>query len=110
MSETLMTAIVRDRGFQHTVREGDTFKVNRLSGKIGSEISLDEVLFLERGPDIRVGTPLVEGARVECEILGHPRGEKITIFKMKRRKNYRRKTGHRQNLTLLKVKEIKAGS
>ena len=101
-------AIVRNSGQQFSVVEGDIFEVNRLPGKVGAEVSLGEVLCIESGSDLRVGRPLVKGASVECEILDHPRGEKIHIFKIKRRKNYRRRTGHRQDLTRLKVKSIKA--
>src|SRR3989338_6667406 len=99
-------AIVRNGGLQYSVAEGDVFEVNRLPGKVGAEVSLGEVLCVDSGSDLRVGRPLVEGASGQCEILDHTRGEKIFIFKMKRRKNYRRKTGHRQDLTQLKVKSI----
>lgn len=101
-------AIVRSSGQQFSLSEGDVFEVNRLPGKVGAEVSLSEVLCVESGADLRVGRPLVKGASVECEIVDHPRGEKIYIFKIKRRKNYRRRTGHRQDLTRLKVKSIKA--
>ena len=99
--------IVRNSGRQFNVAEGDVFDVNRLPGKVGGEVSLKEVLCVDSGSDVRVGQPLIEGASVECEIVDHPRGDKVHTFKIKRRKNYRRKMGHRQDLTRLKVKSIK---
>lgn len=103
-------AVIRDRGMQFSVRLGDTLQVNRLDGKVGSEISIHEVLTLITEKDIKVGQPLVKGAKVNCEILEHSRGKKVLTFKIKRRKNYRRKIGHRQDLTVLRVKEILAGA
>ncbi|MBI4431573.1 MAG: 50S ribosomal protein L21 [Candidatus Omnitrophica bacterium] len=100
-------AIIRDRGHQLTVSEGDVFEVNRLNGKIGTEVSLNEVLCVDTGEEVRVGQPLLKGAAVHCKIMDHTRGKKVFTFKIKRRKNYRRRSGHRQDLTKLVAKSIK---
>jgi len=97
-----VTAIIRDRGLQHTIRKGDTLQVNRMPDKVGAKITLKEVLSLETDKDVKWGNPTVKGAQVSCEIMAHTRGKKLIIFKIKRRKNYRRKNGHRQELTLLR--------
>jgi large subunit ribosomal protein L21 len=99
-------AVVRTGGKQYRVGPGDLFQVERLSAECGTTVELAEVLLTSAGGSVRVGTPIVEGARVTAKVVEHVRGKKILVFKMKRRKNERRKRGHRQNVTTLRVLEI----
>jgi large subunit ribosomal protein L21 len=103
-----MYAVVRTGGKQVRVAPGDAVRVEKLDGAIGDRIELEEVLLVGGEGDARIGTPLVEGAKVVGTITAQARGEKITIFKMKRRKGYRRKAGHRQFYTEVRVDEIEA--
>lgn len=100
-------AIVETGSKQYRVEENDVFEVERLSEKEGSDISIKDVLMIHDGRKLEVGQPKVQGAAVVCHIVKHFRGPKIAVFKIRRKKNSRRKTGHRQDLTRLKVKEIK---
>jgi len=104
-----MFAIVKTGGKQYRVGVGDQITVERLPGEVGAQISLNEVLALG-GEMPKVGAPTVAGAAVRAKIVGQPRGTKVLVFKKKKRKNYRRKRGHRQELTLLKIEEISAGA
>ena len=104
-----MFAIVRTGGKQYRVGVGDQITVERLVGEVGAAISLDEVLAVG-GEAPKVGPPVIAGASVTAKILQQPRGTKVIVFKKKRRKNYRRKRGHRQELTVLKIEEISAGA
>jgi large subunit ribosomal protein L21 len=104
-----MFAIVKSGGKQYRVAKGDQITVERIAGDVGAEISLAEVLAIG-GETPKVGTPTVTGAAVRAKIVGQPRGTKVIVFKKKRRKNYRRKRGHRQELTVLKIEEISAGA
>lgn len=101
-----MFAIIQTGGKQYRVSPGDVLRVERLSGERGEEVVLDQVLLVADGPDLHIGRPLVAGARINTTILRQGKGKKIIIFKKKRRKNYRRKQGHRQLYTTLQVKEI----
>ena len=103
-----MYAVVRSGGKQYRVSEGDVIRVELLDGEIGSQISLNEVLLVGEGESIQIGKPLVASAEVTAQIVGHGRAKKITIYKMKRRKNYRRTQGHRQGFTALKIQTIRA--
>ena len=104
-----MFAIVKTGGKQYRVGVGDQITVERLEGDVGAAISLDQVLAVG-GEAPRVGAPVVAGASVTAKIVQQARGTKIIVFKKKRRKNYRRKRGHRQELTVLKIEEISAGA
>ncbi|HUY28457.1 MAG TPA: 50S ribosomal protein L21 [Candidatus Binataceae bacterium] len=104
-----MFAILKTGGKQYRVGVGDQIIVERLEGDVGARISLTEVLALG-GEAPRVGTPTIAGAAVSAKIVQQPRGTKVIVFKKKRRKNYRRKRGHRQELTVLKIEEISAGA
>ena len=104
-----MFAIIKTGGKQYRVAAGDQITVERLAGDVGSEISLTEVLALG-GESPVIGRPMVPDAAVRARILQQPRGTKVIVFKKKRRKNYRRKRGHRQELTVLKIEEISAGA
>lgn len=101
-----MYAIVRIAGFQFLVREGETITIPRLDGATGNTVKFDDVLFLRTENDTAVGTPTIEGSHVEAVITDHPRADKVTVFKFRRRENYRRKRGHRQQLTRVKIARI----
>ncbi len=103
-----MFAVVKTGGKQYKVQKDDKILVEKLEGKEGGKITLDEVLMLVDGKTAKVGEPVVKGAKVEAKIVAQTRGPKITVFKKKRRQNYRRKKGHRQDLTMIQVTDIKA--
>ncbi len=105
-----MFAIVRTGGKQYRVAAGDQISVERIQGEVGNEVSLTEVLALGGIDTPVVGRPVVPNASVRAKIVRQPRGTKVLVFKKKRRKNYRRKRGHRQELTVLKIEEISAGA
>lgn len=98
-------AVIRTGGKQYRVKQGDTLHVEKLDGNVGDSITLSDVL-LVGGDALKVGTPLVAGAKVEAKITAQDRGKKIIVFKFRRRKNYRRKTGHRQPFTALEITNI----
>jgi large subunit ribosomal protein L21 len=99
-----MFAVIKTGGKQYRVASGDVIKVEKLEGEAGATITLDQVLMAGD----TIGTPLVAGATVSAEVIAQDRGPKIIIFKKKRRQNYRRKNGHRQDLTVLRITEISA--
>ncbi|MEO1253139.1 MAG: 50S ribosomal protein L21 [Pseudomonadota bacterium] len=101
-----MYAVVKTGGKQYRVSENDTLKVERLAGDAGDIVTLDDVLIVGEGADVTVGAPKVEGASVAAEIVEQARDRKVLIFKKRRRQNYRRRRGHRQHYTLLKITEI----
>jgi large subunit ribosomal protein L21 len=101
-----MFAVVRTGGKQLRVAPGESVRVEKLAGAIGDTVELDEVLLVGGEGDARIGTPLVEGAKVVGTITDQARGPKLTIFKMKRRKGYRRKAGHRQPYTEIRVDRV----
>jgi large subunit ribosomal protein L21 len=100
-----MYAVIKTGGKQYRVAEGQKLRVEKLAGNAGDKVTFDEVL-LVGGDTPTIGQPLVKGASVAAEILGQDRGKKIVVFKFKRRKNYRRKNGHRQPYTELKITGI----
>ena len=102
-----MYAIVEEGSRQYKLEKGAEFLVNRISGKEESIVKLKNVLFAKEKSSYRVGDPYIKNAYVACEVLSHPRGKKVVAFKYKRRKSSKKKIGHRQDLTRLKVKEIK---
>jgi large subunit ribosomal protein L21 len=101
-----MYAVVRTGGKQVRVEPGDRVRVEKLAGDVGGRIELDDVLMLGGDDAIQVGTPVVAGAKVTGTITAQARHPKITVFKMKRRKGYRRKQGHRQDYTEIEVDKI----
>ena len=103
-----MYAVVRTGGKQYRLGVGDSVKVEKLPDEVGNIVELSQILMVSDGSEVKVGTPLVTGASVKAEIVGHGRNKKIRVFKMKRRKKYRRTQGHRQAFTQLKVTEINA--
>jgi large subunit ribosomal protein L21 len=102
-----MYAIVKSGGHQYRVAEGDVIEVERLSAQPGDAVDLDQVLMIG-GPTPRVGTPLVQGAKVQATVLAETRGRKVVVFKYKSKNRYRSKTGHRQTYTRLRIDTIKA--
>jgi large subunit ribosomal protein L21 len=105
-----MYAVIQTGGKQYRVAEGETLRVEKLSATPGDKLSFSPLLFADDGGNVQVGKPNVSGIQVEAEVLGDALGDKIVIFKYKRRKSYRRKTGHRQPFTALKIVSIKAGA
>ena len=103
-----MFAVVDLGGSQIKVEEGDRVRVNTIAGEPGDKVTLDNVLLVGEAGDTKVGTPKVEGATVEASILDHGKAKKVRVFKMKRRKGYRRHNGHRQPFTELQIDKISA--
>ena len=103
-----MIAIVDIAGQQFKVAKDQKFYVNRLQGEAGSKVEFSEVLLLDNEGTVTIGTPLVEGAKVSATIVAHLRGDKVKVCKKKRRKGYQKETGHRQNLTQVKIEAINA--
>ena len=101
-----MYAVVKSVGKQYRVAAGKKIKVEKLPADIGSEVVLDQVLLVGSGEEVKVGTPLVPGASVLAKVLAHGRGEKVKIFKMRRRKHYDKQQGHRQSFTELEIAGI----
>jgi large subunit ribosomal protein L21 len=101
-----MYAIVETGGKQYRVKAGDTVAVEKLAGELGEILDLDRVLLIAGDGTPRIGSPGVDGAVVRAEVVGHFRGEKIIIFRYKSKVRYRRKTGHRQSLTRLRITDI----
>lgn len=102
-----MYAVIKTGGKQYRVSEGDLLRVEKLDGDVGAELELGEVLMIG-GDKLDVGKPLVQGAKVTAEIVAQDRAKKIIVFKMKRRKNYRKKYGHRQPYTEIRITGISA--
>jgi len=101
-----MYAVIKTGGKQYRVAENDLVTVERLAGAAGDKVELDQVLAVGAGADVKIGTPVLAGAKVSAEIVEQARGDKVIIFKKRRRKNSRRKNGHRQDLTVLKITGI----
>ena len=103
-----MFAIIETGGKQYRVEEGLELNVDLLKADAGNALSIDSVLLVDKDGDTKIGAPYVEGAKVECEVLGHLRGEKVIVFHKLSKKDSRKTQGHRQDYTKLKVKSIKA--
>jgi large subunit ribosomal protein L21 len=103
-----MYAVIKTGGKQYRVEAGEKLKVEQIAADIGAEIKLEEVLLLADGDNVTMGAPLVSGAAVTAKVVSHGRGDKIRIFKMRRRKHYRKNQGHRQNYTEIEIVGIKA--
>jgi large subunit ribosomal protein L21 len=101
-----MYAVVKTGGKQYRVAAGEKLRIEQIPADIGSEVVLDQVLMLAGGDAVRVGTPLVSGASVKATVLAHGRGDKVRIFKLRRRKHYQKRQGHRQNYTEIQVSAI----
>jgi large subunit ribosomal protein L21 len=103
-----MYAVIRTGGKQYKVAAGGKLKVETLTAEVGSEIEINDVLMIADGDNIKIGAPVVAGASVKATVLSHGRGEKVMIFKMRRRKHYRKTQGHRQNYTEIRIDGISA--
>ena len=99
-------AVIETGGKQYRVAEGDRIVVERLAGDVGDAIEFDRVLAVSNGKELSVGTPVVEGASVKAAVVEQRRGPKVVAFKQKRRKGYKRKVGHRQEQTVLKIESV----
>jgi large subunit ribosomal protein L21 len=98
-----MYAVVRTGGKQYRVEAGEKLKVEQIPADVGAEVVLEQVLMVADGDSVTVGTPLVKGASVRAKVLAQGRGDKVRIFKLRRRKHYRKNQGHRQNYTELEI-------
>ncbi|GLR12650.1 50S ribosomal protein L21 [Chitinimonas sp. PSY-7] len=101
-----MYAVVKTGGKQYKVAIGEKLKVEQIAADIDAQIVLEEVLMVVDGEAVSVGTPLVAGATVKATVVAHGRGEKVRIFKMRRRKHYQKRQGHRQNFTEIRIDAI----
>ena len=103
-----MYAIVEVAGFQYRVEPDTVISVPRMEKKVGEEVTLPQVMLLSDGQDVKIGRPFIEGAKVTAVIVSHKRDKKIVVFKFKRRMGYRKKTGHRQDLSEIRVASIES--
>ena len=103
-----MYAVIKTGGQQFRVTKGDKLSVQKLDAEAGKTVTLEDVMMINDGKTAKVGTPLVSGAKVMAKIVEQTRGEKVVIFKKKRRQNYRRTKGHRQHQTVIEITDIKA--
>ena len=101
-----MYAVIQTGGKQYRVKSGEQIKVELLSEQVGAAVSFDKVLMLGEGEGVKVGTPFVSGAKVKATVVAQGRGEKVRIFKMRRRKHYQKSQGHRQGYTEVRIDEI----
>jgi large subunit ribosomal protein L21 len=102
-----MYAIVKAGGKQYRVKEGDRLRIEKMSGDVGSKVTLDTVLMVKKDNDVLIGTPKVAHAKIEGTIVRHGRGQKILVYTYKRRKGYEKRRGHRQDFTEITVDKIK---
>jgi large subunit ribosomal protein L21 len=108
LTESIMYAVVKTGGKQYRVAAGEKIKVEQIPADVGAEITLDQVLMVGEGESVKIGTPLVAGATVKAKVIAHGRHDKVKIFKMRRRKHYRKQQGHRQNYTEIEIAGISA--
>ena len=101
-----MFAVIETGGKQYMVNEGDEIRCEKISGDRGDEVIFDKVLLASDGNEVKIGSPYLQNVRVKGRILSHGKGKKIIVFKYKRRKGYKRKRGHRQQFTQVKIEEI----
>jgi len=101
-----MYAVIKTGGKQYRVAAGEKLKVEQIPADIGQELTLSEVFAVGSGDAVRLGAPLVEGASVKAVVVSHGRHDKVRIFKMRRRKHYQKRQGHRQNYTEIRIEEI----
>ena len=103
-----MYAVIKTGGKQYRVVAGEKIKVEQIPAEVGAEITLDQVLMVGEGESVKVGAPIVTGAKVTAKVIAQGRHPKVTIFKMRRRKHYQKHQGHRQNYTEIQIGEISA--
>ncbi len=103
-----MYAVIKTGGKQYRVTPGEKLKVEKLVGEVGSDVVIDQVLMVADGDNVTVGAPVVAGASVKATVVSHGRHDKVMIFKMRRRKHYRKTQGHRQDYTEIQIQQIAA--
>ncbi|MCU0562226.1 MAG: 50S ribosomal protein L21 [Desulfobacterales bacterium] len=103
-----MYAVVHTGGKQYKVQKGETLRIEKIPGEVGSTVTFDKVLMVADGEEIRVGQPVLENAKVQASIVEQDKAKKVLVFKYKRRKRYRRKQGHRQPYTAIRIDGIDA--
>jgi large subunit ribosomal protein L21 len=101
-----MYAVIKTGGKQYKVAAGETLRVERLTADVGADVTLDQVLAIGSGADLVTGAPLVAGASVVASVVAHGRHDKVRIFKMRRRKHYQKRQGHRQNFTEIRISAV----
>ncbi len=101
-----MYAVIKTGGKQYRVAPGEKIKIEQIPADVGAQIVLDQVLMVAEGDAVKVGNPTVSGAKVSATVIAHGRGQKVRIFKMRRRKHYQKTQGHRQNYTEIRVDAI----
>ena len=104
-----MYAIIRTGGKQYRVQAGEQLRVEALPAEVGASVSIEEVLLVGNGEGVKIGAPFVSGAMVKATVVSHGRGEKLRIFKLRRRKHYQKTQGHRQSYTDLRIDDIVQG-
>jgi large subunit ribosomal protein L21 len=107
--EQIVYAVIRSGGKQYRVQSGEQLRVEALAAQVGAAVSFDEVLLVGEGDGVKVGAPFVSGAQVKATVLSHGRGDKVRIFKLRRRKHYQKTQGHRQSYTELRIDDIIQG-
>lgn len=103
-----MYAVIKTGGKQYRIEAGEKLKIEQITADVGAAIVLDQVFMLADGSDVKIGSPLVDGATVTATVLSHGRHDKVRIFKMRRRKHYQKHQGHRQNYTEIRIDGISA--
>ena len=103
-----MYAVIKTGGKQYRVAAGEKLKIEQIPAEVGAEITLDQILMLGEGDNVKIGTPLVSGAEVKATVLSQGRHDKVKIFKMRRRKHYQKHQGHRQHYTEIRIDGISA--
>ena len=101
-----MYAVIKSGGKQYRVESGAQVRVESLAADVGAAVAFEEVLLVGNGDQVRVGAPLISGAKVKATVVSHGRGDKVKIFKMRRRKHFQKHQGHRQNYTEVRIDEI----
>ena len=104
-----MYAVIKSGGKQYRVASGEKVRVELLSAEVGAAVSFDEVVLVGAGDSVKIGAPLVSGAKVKATVLAHGRGDKVKVFKLRRRKHYQKTQGHRQSYTEVRVDDIVQG-
>jgi large subunit ribosomal protein L21 len=103
-----MYAVIKTGGKQYRIVSGEKLKIEQIPAEVGAEITIDQILMVGEGESVTIGTPLVSGASVKATVLSQGRHDKVTIFKMRRRKHYQKHQGHRQNYTEIRIDGISA--
>ena len=104
-----MYAVIKTGGKQYRVVAGDKLKIEQIAADVGGDVTFGEILAVGTGSELLIGAPLVSGASIKATVVAHGRGEKVRIFKMRRRKHYQKRQGHRQNYTEIQILEIADG-